>query len=158
MKALRISLILLFAFAAYASVVDIIKTDERDNVDWWENGVFYQIYPRSFKDSNNDGTGDIKGITSKLQHLKDLGVTGTWLSPIFDSPMVDGGYDIRDYRKVNSIYGTNEDLVELFAEAKKLDLKIILDFVSICYHTSQLPVFASTIILISSKLSSSNPF
>ncbi|XP_070505146.1 maltase 2-like [Chironomus tepperi] len=121
--------ILLFALAAHASVVDIIKTDERDNVDWWENGVFYQIYPRSFKDSNNDGTGDIKGVTSKLQHLKDLGVTGTWLSPIFDSPMVDGGYDIRNYTKVNSIYGTNDDLVELFTEAKKLGLKIILDFV-----------------------------
>jgi alpha-glucosidase len=130
MKLLTFSLVLLFAFTAHTSVVDIVKTDEGGNVDWWENGVFYQIYPRSFKDSDNDGTGDIKGITSKLQHLKDLGVTGTWLSPIFDSPMVDGGYDIRNYTKVNSIYGTNEDLVELFNEAKKLDLKIILDFVS----------------------------
>ncbi|CRL00644.1 CLUMA_CG013904, isoform A [Clunio marinus] len=102
--------------------------------DWWEHAVFYQIYPRSFKDDNNDGIGDIRGVINKLEHLKDLGVTGVWLSPIFASPMKDGGYDIADYENVNPMFGTNEDLEELFEKAKELGLKIILDFVP--NHTS----------------------
>lgn len=109
---------------------------------------YSQIYPRSFKDSNGDGIGDIQGIIDNLDHLKDLGVTGAWLSPIFKSPMKgeksklkrrlflnktfnsDGGYDIQDFYNVNEMFGTNEDLEKLFDEAKKLELKIILDFVS----------------------------
>jgi alpha-glucosidase len=102
--------------------------------DWYDNAVFYQIYPKSFKDSDGNGTGDLKGITSKLQHLKDLGVDGTWLSPIFESPQKDGGYDISDFETVDPLFGTNEDLDELFKEAKKLGIKIILDFVP--NHTS----------------------
>lgn len=110
------------------------KAHEHNDIDWYENGVFYQIYPRSFKDSNGDGFGDLKGIKESLSHLKDLGVTGAWLSPIFKSPMVDGGYDIQDFTEVNPLFGTNEDLVEVFATAKALGLKIILDFVP--NHTS----------------------
>ena len=110
------------------------KTDEHNNMDWYENGVFYQIYPRSFKDSNGDGFGDLKGIKESLSHLKDLGVTGAWLSPMFKSPMVDGGYDIADFTEVNPLFGTNEDLMDVFATAKALGLKIILDFVP--NHTS----------------------
>ena len=107
---------------------------DHDDMDWWEGGTFYQIYPRSFMDSKNDGDGDLNGITSKLPHLKDLGVTGAWLSPIFDSPMVDGGYDIKDFKNVNPMFGSNEDLEKLFSTAKELGLKIILDFVP--NHTS----------------------
>lgn len=68
--------------------------------DWWEYGHFYQIYPRSFQDSDGDGVGDLNGITARLEHLKSIGVTGTWLSPIFKSPMKDFGYDISDFRDI----------------------------------------------------------
>ena len=101
---------------------------------WWEHGIFYQIYPRSFKDSNGDGVGDINGVIEKLDYLNDLGITGLWLSPIFKSPMVDFGYDIADFKLVDPIFGTNEDLEKLFAKAKEFGIKIILDFVP--NHTS----------------------
>ncbi|KAH8316442.1 hypothetical protein KR067_008054 [Drosophila pandora] len=97
--------------------------------DWWETAQFYQIYPRSFKDSDGDGIGDLNGITSKLEYLKDLGVTAAWLSPIFTSPMVDFGYDISDFFDIQPEYGTLEDFRALIKRAKELDLKIILDFV-----------------------------
>ncbi|XP_034651351.1 maltase A1 isoform X7 [Drosophila subobscura] len=97
--------------------------------DWWETAQFYQIYPRSFKDSDGDGIGDLNGITSKLEYLKDLGVTAAWLSPIFTSPMVDFGYDISDFFDIQPEYGTLEDFRALIKKANELDLKIILDFV-----------------------------
>ncbi|XP_034475196.1 maltase 1 [Drosophila innubila] len=99
------------------------------NDNWWRHEVFYQIYPRSFKDSNGDGIGDLKGITSKLQYFADTGITSVWLSPIFQSPMVDFGYDISDYRAIQPEYGTLKDFDELIAKAKRLGIKIILDFV-----------------------------
>ena len=136
---MRVLALIICAFAiVQGNVFSDTKPQPKHDVelDWWEGGVFYQIYPRSFMDSNNDGDGDLKGITSKLPHLKELGVTGAWLSPIFDSPMVDGGYDIRDFENVNPMFGTNADLEELFATAKELGLKIILDFVP--NHTSNL--------------------
>lgn len=102
--------------------------------EWWEKAVFYQIYPRSFADSNGDGIGDIKGITSKLLHLKDAGVDATWLSPVFKSPMVDFGYDVSDFKTIDPLFGTMEDFDELFKVAKNLGIKIILDFVP--NHTS----------------------
>lgn len=91
--------------------------------------MFYQIYPRSFKDSDGDGIGDLQGIISKLDHLKDAGITGTWLSPIFTSPQVDMGYDISDYRDVHYEYGTMEDLEQLIEKAHELGIKVIMDFV-----------------------------
>lgn len=100
-----------------------------DSTDWWKTGLFYQIYPRSFKDDNNDGYGDLAGIKEKLDFLVDTGITGVWLSPIFASPQVDQGYDISDYRTVDPVYGTNEELIELIDEAHEKGLKIILDFV-----------------------------
>uniref|UniRef100_T1PFH0 alpha-glucosidase n=1 Tax=Musca domestica TaxID=7370 RepID=T1PFH0_MUSDO len=97
--------------------------------DWWQSAQFYQIYPRSFMDSDGDGIGDLKGIDSKLQYLKDIGVTAAWLSPIYTSPMVDFGYDISNFFDIQPEYGTLEDFKQLIAKAKELGLKIILDFV-----------------------------
>ncbi len=93
---------------------------------WWENAVFYQIYPRSFADSNNDGIGDIPGIIGKLDYLKELGVDAIWLSPVYKSPNKDYGYDISDYCDINPEYGTLDDMKQLFSEAKKRDIRIVL--------------------------------
>lgn len=98
-------------------------------MEWWKKSVIYQIYPRSFKDSNGDGIGDLQGIISKLDYLKNLGVNALWLCPVFDSPQDDNGYDIRDYKKIWSSFGTNEDMYKLIAEAHKRDIKIIMDLV-----------------------------
>lgn len=97
--------------------------------DWYEYGHFYQIYPRSFQDSNGDGVGDLNGITSRMNHLKYIGVSGVWLSPIFQSPLKDLGYDISDFRKIQAEYGTMEDFERLVEKSKELDIKLILDFV-----------------------------
>ncbi|MCL2894831.1 glycoside hydrolase family 13 protein [Brenneria tiliae] len=96
---------------------------------WWKEAVFYQVYPRSFKDSNGDGIGDLKGIIEKLDYLKDLGVNGIWINPHYDSPNVDNGYDIRDYRKIMREYGTMEDFELLIAEMKKRDMHMMIDVV-----------------------------
>lgn len=101
---------------------------------WWKEEVVYQIYPRSFKDSNNDGIGDIRGITEKLDYLKELGITMLWICPIYQSPMDDNGYDISDYCALAPEFGTMEDLDELIAEAGRKGIKIILDLV--INHTS----------------------
>jgi alpha-glucosidase len=101
---------------------------------WWQHAVFYEIYPRSFADSNNDGVGDLKGITSKLDYLKDLGVDAIWITPCFPSPQVDFGYDVSDYENIDPMYGTLADFDELAREAKKRNIHIILDFV--VNHTS----------------------
>lgn len=101
---------------------------------WWHNAVVYQVYPKSFKDSNGDGIGDLPGITSKLDYLAKLGITAIWLSPVYDSPMDDNGYDIANYQDIAAIFGTMEDMDELIAEAKKRDIRIIMDLV--VNHTS----------------------
>jgi len=86
---------------------------------WWQNAVFYEIYPRSFADSNNDGIGDLNGITSKLDYLHELGVDAIWITPCFPSPQVDFGYDVSDYEAIDPMYGTMKDFDRLVAEAKK---------------------------------------
>jgi oligo-1,6-glucosidase len=101
---------------------------------WWKEAVVYQIYPRSFKDSNGDGIGDLPGITSKLDYLQKLGVNVIWLSPYFDSPNVDGGYDIRDYRKVMAEFGNISDFDTLLVGAKQRHMRLIIDLV--VNHTS----------------------
>lgn len=110
--------------------MDIKKLDKK----WWKKEVGYQIYPRSFYDSNNDGIGDLNGITEKLDYLKNLGITLIWVCPIFKSPMDDNGYDISDYYDVNPEFGTKEDLEKLIAESEKRGIKVILDLV--INHTS----------------------
>ena len=91
---------------------------------WWHDAVIYQIYPKSFLDSNGDGIGDLKGIISKLDYLKKLGITAIWLSPVYQSPMDDNGYDISDYEDIASIFGTMEDMETLIAEGQKRGIKI----------------------------------
>lgn len=101
---------------------------------WWKESVVYQIYPRSFKDSNGDGIGDIQGIIEKLDYLKFLGVDVLWLSPIYQSPNDDNGYDISDYQEIMTEFGTMEDFDCLLEEAHKRQIKIMLDLV--VNHTS----------------------
>ena len=101
---------------------------------WWQDEVFYQIYPKSYKDTNGDGIGDLPGIIEKLDYLKDLGIGAIWLSPIFTSPQADNGYDVADYEDIDPMFGTLEDLDELIAEADKRGIKIVLDLV--LNHTS----------------------
>ncbi|MDR2661653.1 MAG: alpha-glucosidase [Treponema sp.] len=96
---------------------------------WWKESVIYQIYPRSFQDSNGDGIGDIPGIISRLDEVAALGVKGLWLSPVYPSPQVDNGYDISDYCGIDPLFGTMADMERLIAEAKKRDLRIIMDLV-----------------------------
>ena len=93
---------------------------------WWKEAVVYQIYPRSFMDSNGDGIGDLNGITSRLDYLKDLGVDVIWLSPVYQSPNDDNGYDISDYRAVYPEFGTMEDMKILIQKCKDNDIKIII--------------------------------
>ncbi len=106
------------------------KSDDQ----WWKGATIYEIYPRSFQDSNGDGIGDLNGITSRLDYLKTLGIDAIWLSPIYPSPQVDFGYDISDYEAIDPAYGTMADFDRLIAEAKKRDIKVIMDFVM--NHTS----------------------
>lgn len=101
---------------------------------WWQKGVIYQVYPRSFAGSNGDGVGDLRGITGRLEYLRWLGVDAVWLSPIYPSPMADFGYDISDYKDIHSMFGTLGDLDDLVARAHRLGLKVILDYVP--NHTS----------------------
>lgn len=102
---------------------------------WLSDAVFYEIYPQTFCDSNADGIGDIQGIISKLDYIAELGATALWINPLFDSPFVDAGYDVRDYYKVAERYGTEKDLVKLFKQAHKRGIKVLLDLVP--GHTSE---------------------
>jgi alpha-glucosidase len=110
------------------------KLVDAEGHQWWQHAVFYEIYPRSFADSNNDGIGDLKGITSKLDYLKDLGVDAIWITPCFPSPQVDFGYDVSDYEDIDPMYGSLTDFDTMATEAKKHGIRIILDFV--VNHTS----------------------
>ena len=101
---------------------------------WWQNSVIYEIYPKSFYDTNGDGIGDLKGVEKKLPYLKELGIDAIWLTPIYLSPQVDNGYDVADYRKVDPMFGSNDDLKELIRKSHDLNIKIILDMVA--NHTS----------------------
>lgn len=102
---------------------------DKTKKDWWKSAVFYQIYPKSFQDTNNDGIGDLQGIIQRLDYLERLGVDGIWLSPVYPSPQKDNGYDISDYRDINPDFGTMGDMEELIAQAEKRGITIIMDLV-----------------------------
>lgn len=104
------------------------------STDWLKNAVFYEIYPQSFYDTNADGIGDLRGVTVKLDYVKELGCNAIWLNPIYDSPFMDAGYDVRDYKKVAPRYGSMEDFEHMLAEAHKRGIRILLDLVP--GHTS----------------------
>lgn len=104
------------------------------NADWWRGAVIYQVYPRSFQDTDGDGLGDLKGITRRLSHIASLGVDAIWLSPFFKSPMADMGYDVSDYCDVDPIFGTLDDFDAMMAEAHRLGIKVIID--QVISHTS----------------------
>jgi alpha-glucosidase len=108
--------------------------EQKDEWIWWKHGVIYHIYPRSFYDANGDGVGDLEGIIQKLDYLSELGVTAIWLSPIYDSPNHDFGYDVKDYRKIHPSFGTLDDFKKLLKKAHKKGIRIIMDL--IMNHTS----------------------
>jgi alpha-glucosidase len=111
-----------------------VEGTEAVHREWWQHAVFYEVYPRSFADSNNDGIGDLNGITSKLDYLQHLGVNAIWITPCFPSPQVDFGYDVSDYESIDPMYGTLADFDRLVSEGKTHGIKIIMDFVP--NHTS----------------------
>ena len=117
-----------------STLPDTVRSNGATPNPWWANAVVYQVYPRSFQDTNGDGIGDLKGITSRLDYLADLGVDVVWLSPVYKSPQDDNGYDISDYQDIDPLFGTLEDMDELLAEAHKRGLKIVMDLV--VNHTS----------------------
>ncbi|MGX8714969.1 MAG: alpha-amylase family glycosyl hydrolase, partial [Lachnospiraceae bacterium] len=118
---------------------------------WWQSSVVYQIYPRSFQDSDGDGIGDIPGITSRLPYLKELGVDVIWLSPVYESPNDDNGYDISNYRGIMKEFGTMEDFDRMLARAHELDLRIVMDLV--VNHTSDEHAW-----FVEAKKSKDNPY
>ncbi|XP_076066768.1 maltase A3-like isoform X2 [Oratosquilla oratoria] len=107
----------------------LLKHCKKEKRPWWKNSIVYQIYPRSFHDTNGDGTGDLKGITAKADYLYDLGVKTLWISPFFTSPMADSGYDISNFVDVDPIFGSLADLDELLKTMHSKDIKVVLDFV-----------------------------
>jgi alpha-glucosidase len=121
-------------YSLLAAAQNNAKAADAEGHQWWQNAVFYEVYPRSFADSNNDGIGDLNGIASKLDYLEALGVDAIWITPCFPSPQVDFGYDVSDYENIDPMYGALADFDRLEREARKHHIRIILDFV--LNHTS----------------------
>jgi len=134
LKQIAVSTLLVLSLSAVPLAFPQQKPADAEGHQWWQHAVFYEIYPRSFADSNNDGIGDLNGITAKLAYLHDLGVDAIWLTPCFPSPQVDFGYDVSDYENIDPMYGTLADFDRLAGEGKQHDVRIIMDFVM--NHTS----------------------
>src|SRR5215213_9258791 len=117
-----------------------VRAREGDGGRWWDGSVVYQIYPRSFQDSDGDGVGDLPGVTRRLDHLADLGVDALWLSPIHPSPMVDFGYDVSDFRAIDPVFGTLADFDALVAAAHDRGLRVLLDLIP-CHTSTAHPWF-----------------
>lgn len=131
-----LAFVLLFVFLAAAVVlIALTPSCKVDELEWWKTTVIYQCYPRSFKDSDGDGNGDLSGVISKVDYLHDLGVETVWLNPIFRSPQKDNGYDISDYMDVDPLYGNTTDLKSLLSNLHSKGMYLILDFVP--NHTSE---------------------
>src|SRR4249919_3686906 len=111
------------------TTIDAAARPAMASADWWRDAVVYQIYPRSFADSDGDGVGDLPGITGRLGALAELGVDAVWLSPFYKSPQADAGYDVADYRDVDPIFGSLDDFDALLERAHELGLKVIVDIV-----------------------------
>lgn len=118
-----------------SSNMELARNVRPMNLKWWQKTIVYEAYPSSFLDTEGNGIGDLKGITSKLDYLQQLGVGAIWLTPVFASPMGDNGYDVSDYKAINPLYGTMEDMEELIAEADKRHIKLVMDLV--INHTSE---------------------
>lgn len=127
------------------------KENNMQKRHWWQNAVIYQIYPRSFMDTNGDGIGDLRGIINQLDYLQTLGINAIWLSPVYKSPQDDNGYDISDYMDIDSMFGDLDDMKELIEKAKKADIRIIMDLV-LNHSSDEHPWF------IEAKKSKDNPY
>jgi alpha-glucosidase len=145
------SLLVVAVLAAAAAQTAPTPASGSDEESWWTNAVIYEIYPRSFQDSNGDGIGDLNGITQRLDYLKALGVDAIWLTPIYPSPQADFGYDISDYEAIDPQYGTLADFDHLMAEASRLHIRVIMDMVM--NHTSDKHKW-----FIASRSSRNNPY
>jgi alpha-glucosidase len=134
MKRIVVAAALAASVALAAPLRSAAQASTKDTDAWWRHAVIYEVYPQSFQDSNGDGVGDLKGITSRLDYLKDLGINAIWITPIYPSPGVDNGYDIADYTAIDPKYGSMEDFNTLVAEAKKRGIRVLMDYV--INHTS----------------------
>jgi len=130
----RLAVLVLLVVGFCSMVRSQTQPVDAEGHQWWQHAVFYEIYPRSFMDSNNDGIGDLNGIASKLDYLKSLGVDAIWITPCYPSPQIDFGYDVSDYENIDPMYGTLADFDRLQEAAKKRGIRIIMDFVM--NHTS----------------------
>ena len=128
------SALALCLWAALGAAQSAANQADGSHDEWWRHAVIYEVYPQSFQDSDGDGVGDLKGITSRLDYLHDLGIDAIWITPIYPSPGVDNGYDIAEYTEIDRKYGTMIDFENLVAEAKKRDIRVIMDYV--INHTS----------------------
>ena len=146
-------LILPLLFAALNCTLTFAQKNpvDAEGHEWWQHAVFYEIYPRSFADNNNDGVGDLNGITARMKYLHDLGVDAIWITPCYPSPQVDFGYDVADYENIDPMYGTLADFDHMVAEGKKHNVRIILDYV--INHTSDQHKW-----FIASKSSKTSPY